>query len=284
MYPLNVEVNEKNILKVTSTFKAAYADILGEIEGATNCGVANRKAILAQIQDILEELGTDVQSFVADELPQYYEIGADDAVKQLKNVGAPVKVAEGFNRIHKDAIISLVDDTARAFGETMSGVYRGVQTYLGKTTRDILLQKMATGQISGQALREAKRELIGTIREQGLTALTDRGGHSWTLERYTEMLFRTKAVETRNRGLMNRIVENDYDLVQVSNHNANCDLCSPWEGKILSVTGNTPGYETLDEAEADGLFHPNCKHAINTLIPSLAKETEAYNPNTGDYE
>jgi len=27
-----------------------------------------------------------------------------------------------------------------------------------------------------------------------------------------------------------------------------------------------------------GLFHPNCRHAVNTLIPSLARQTKAYYP------
>jgi len=74
------------------------------------------------------------------------------------------------------------------------------------------------------------------------------------------------------------MVENDFDLVQVSAHGG-CDLCAPWEGAILSISGDTPGYPTVDEAEASGLFHPNCKHAINTLIPDLAAATDAYNPN-----
>jgi hypothetical protein len=92
------------------------------------------------------------------------------------------------------------------------------------------------------------------------------------------MLFRTKVVEARNRGLINRMVENNYDLVQVSAHGAT-DVCAEWEGKILSAMGQTPGYPTVAEAEADGLFHPNCRHAINVLIPSLAKMTDAYDPD-----
>src|SRR5690606_18083284 len=32
--------------------------------------------------------------------------------------------------------------------------------------------------------------------------------------------------------------------------------CRPWEGKVLSLTGRTPGYSTVAEARAAGLFHP----------------------------
>ncbi len=35
-------------------------------------------------------------------------------------------------------------------------------------------------------------------------------------------------------------------------------LCSPWLGKVFSLTGATAGYPTLDEARATGFHHPNC--------------------------
>lgn len=278
MYPLQVEINPANILKITALLKTAYKNIVMEITTATDFGVANRRAILAQITKILEDTGTDVEKFLEEELPQYYKAGANDAVKQLRNTGAKVGVSEGFNRVHRDALVALVDDTARAFGESMTGVGRSANLLLGKATRELLTQKIAEGQIGGKALREVRRIIKGTLQEQGLDALIDKGGRSWTLDRYAEMLFRTKAVETRNRGLANRMAENGYDLVQVSAHGA-IDVCGPWEGKILSTTGNTPGYPTVSDAEADGLFHPNCKHAINALIPSIAKLTRAYFPD-----
>jgi hypothetical protein len=99
------------------------------------------------------------------------------------------------------------------------------------------------------------------------------------------MLFRTKVVEARNRGIANRLVENGYDLVQVSNHGmASCPMCAPWQGKILSSTGATKGYDTVLDAERAGLFHPNCRHAINVLVPGLASMTRAYNPDKGAYD
>lgn len=279
MYPLQVEVNEENIAKLTKTFKTAYASIVKEIETATDWGVSNRKAILKQIEVILDDLGVDVQKFLETELTSYYEVGADEAIKQLDNIGAEIGVKQGFNRVHKEAIAALVDDASRAFGESMTGVARSAQLLLGKISRESLTQKIAEGVIGGKARAEVGKIIKATLREQGLDALVDKGGHSWTLDRYADMLFRTKVVEARNRGLINRMVENGYDLVQVSSHPDTCPICAEWQGKILSARGETPGYPTVAEAEADGLFHPNCRHAINVLIPSLAKMTQAYNPD-----
>lgn len=279
MYPLRVEINENNILKFQNTLKEAYKSILSEIEGATDFGIANRKAILAQIEEILTETGDDVQAFLEKEIPKYYQSGFKDADKQLNNISGVDTIAKtGFNRVHKEAIASLVDDASTAFAESLTGVNRSARLLLGKATRDLLTQKMAEGTIGGKALREVRATLKGILQEQGLDSLVDKGGKSWSLDRYSEMLFRTKAVEARNRGLANRMAENGYDLVQVSSHGAD-DVCGQWEGKILSLNGDTPGYPTVADAEADGLFHPNCRHAINALIPSLAKATSAYYPD-----
>lgn len=275
MYPQQVEINEENVRKLTQTLETAYKSIVSEINTATDFGVANRKAILSQIEGILKDLGVDIQKFLEDELPGYYETGADEAVKQLTNIGADVNVSEGFNRVHREAIAALVDDTSRSFGESLTGVARSSQLLLGKISRETITQKLAEGVIGGKARKEVIKIIKGTLQEQGLDALVDKSGRSWTLDRYSDMLFRTKAVEARNRGLINRIVENGYDLVQVSSHGAD-DVCGKWEGKILSSTGSTPGYPTVAQAENDGLFHPNCRHAINVLIPSLARQTSGY--------
>lgn len=279
LYPLQVQINEESIARLTSLLKRTYKQVVNEIDTATNFGVANRRRILKQIDQILTDTGTDVQKFLETELPQYYQQGAKVAVKQLDNIGADIGVAKNLNQIHKDTIMALVDDASRAFGESLTGVGRSANLLLGRAVRDQLTQNIGKGLTAGESLAEVKKTIKMTLQEQGLGALKDKGGKTWDLDTYAEMLFRTKAVEARNRGLINRVAENDYDLVQVSDHNANCDLCSPWEGKILSVSGATEGYDTVAEAEADGLFHPNCRHAINVLIPSLANKTKAYDPN-----
>lgn len=277
LYPKQVEINEANINKLRDTLKSSYKQIVQEMKTATDFGVKERKAILAQIEAILESTGEDVAKFIEKELPTYYKQGATQATQQLGNVGADISVKTGFNRVHKETIMAMIDDTTTAFGESLTGIKRSANNLLGKATRDMLTQEMAKGVTAGDALRNVKNAMLQRLEDEGLSALIDKSGKTWSLDAYTEMLFRTKAVEARNRGLVNRVAENGYDLVQVSSHQGTCDACARWEGSILSVSGETDGYDTVSDAEADGLFHPNCRHAINILIPKLANMSEAYN-------
>ncbi len=279
IYPSHVVINQQNIAELTSTFERSYKQITHEILTATDFGVKNRRAILSQIETILEGLGVDVQSFLDRELPGYYKIGADEGIRQLRNVKADISVSTGFNRIHENAINALVDDASRSFGESLTGVGRSANLLLGRTARDLMTEQIATGIIGGAAMRRVRNNIKGVLADQGLSALVDKGGRKWSLDTYAEMLFRTKVVESRNRGLMNRLAENGFDLVQVSNHNSSHAACAQWEGVILSISGQTQGFSTVAEAEVSGLFHPNCEHAINAISPAIAKMTQAYYPD-----
>lgn len=283
LYPKKAGLSDRELAKVVRLYKRAYKKIVSEINGATNFGVYNRRAILAQVEIILERLGADVKGFIEKEIPHHYKVGADAAVKQFKRQGVVLEVEKGFNIIHQEAVAALIDDTTRAFAESITGVKRSANLLLNKAVKEEIKYRMAEGTIAGKALREIKRYVKGVLIDEGLYSLIDKGGRRWSLDRYTEMLIRTKTVEARNTGLVNRVAENGYDLVEVSDHSDECPLCRPWEGKILSLTGATKGYQTLTEAESTGLFHPNCRHSINVISPGIAKRTKAYDYKTGTY-
>src|SRR5487761_215261 len=97
-FPQKVGVPDASTQRLISTIQSSYRQIVSEINGATNFGVANRKAILAQINVELTKLGVDVTEFLKSELPAYYKSGANEAVLQLKSIGAGVTVADGFNK------------------------------------------------------------------------------------------------------------------------------------------------------------------------------------------
>lgn len=276
LYPTEVDIKQSSEEKLSKIFKNAYKTIVSEINDTSNFGLVYRQNLLSQIESILSAAGVDVQQFLEDELPGYYAIGADFAVKQLRNVGADINVATGFSLIHQEAIRYLVDDTTRSMFEALSGVKRSAEFLINSVARDEITQSIATSVISGEARRDAAIRIKGILADRGLPALKDRAGRSWSLDRYSSTVYRTKVVQSRNYGFANRLVENGYDLVQVSTHAGSCELCRPWEGKILSITGRTEGYPSLAEAEASGLFHNNCRHAINLMTPSLAKRTQAY--------
>lgn len=83
---------------------------------------------------------------------------------------------------------------------------------------------------------------------------------------YAEMLARTLTANTYREGAQDSILKQfgEFgDLVEILGRSkVDCSECRQYEGQILSLTGKTKGYTTIDEAKANGLFHPNCIHSF----------------------
>lgn len=279
-----VNIREGKIGELIQLYQSTYRKLEKEILTATEVGKIQKARTMARIKSILTEFGAEVADFVDEEIPKYYYDGANIASQDLKNLGVTV----GRNiAIDKAAIASLVYDTKLSFAESITAMYRSSARIVSNALKQQIQLQIAEGKLKGDTLKMITSDVKRILQEEGITALIDKGGKRWTFEHYAETLVRTKAVEARNNGLENRALSSGYDLVQISNHNSQHEACHVWEGKILSISGSTPkgtklpgGYivaGTLQEAREAGLFHPNCKHAANIIIPELAAKTKAYN-------
>ena len=271
-----VNIREGRINELIKLYKKTYARLSQEIVSASEAGQIQRARVMARINAELTALGVDVDAWVQKEIPQYYLDGSNQALQDLRALGVDTSSRTNFAVINKEAIKALTDDVALSFAEAIRGVSRSANSLLGDTLKKQLNFIIAEGKLSGDTRKQISSDLRAQIQANGFDALTDKRGASWSLERYTDMLARTKAVEARNQGLTNRMLALGYDLVQVTNHRSDHPACAYWEGKILSLSGKTSGYPTLQQAIEDGLFHPNCQHAINVFQPELAAVTKAY--------
>jgi hypothetical protein len=117
--------------------------------------------------------------------------------------------------------------------------------------------------------RQAAQSALDRFAQRGITGFVDRSGRRWELESYVETSVRTAAGRAQVAGTLDRLQAADRDLVIVSDHVQECALCRPWEGKVLSITGQSPGYPTVAAAQAAGLHHPNCRHSLTAFVPGL---------------
>lgn len=281
-----VKIRQGRIDDLLRLYREAYKRIIVTLENETAAGKIHKLRVMSQVNKILEELGEDAAKWVQAEIPQYYIDGANVAKVDLKRLGIDVERSSGFALINKEAVKALVDETALSFAEGIRGVSRNARRMLDDALKQQLNFTIAEGRLTGEARRVVSAAVKQRLQDEGLTALVDRSGRKWSLDTYSEMLVRTKAVEARNQGLANSMLSYGYDLVQVSNHGSSHKACARWEGKVLSISGKTPTGTKLPggrivagsmaDAKAAGLFHPNCQHSANVFTPELAAETHAY--------
>lgn len=286
-----IPYNTKTADRLVKLYRDTYKDILSQIDSATDFGKFYRLQTLSYIDNELKMLAIETDKFIKTEIPKQYRSGVNEAnegTKQLnliaKSLGQdPFKIVYGFNVQNRQMVEALMSDASKRFGEAISGVGRSAKNITNMAFQRQVRAKIAEGTLTGTTRKEIVSGVKTLIKEQGLTAIKDKGGRTWTIDRYSDMLVRTKLVEARNTGLADRMLQNGQDLVQVSQNGSNHAECRKYEGKILSLTGNTKGYTSLDQAMGNGLFHPNCKHTINPIDVELASKTYGWSTTEQKY-
>lgn len=149
--------------------------------------------------------------------------------------------------------------------------------------RRIILDVGANPLIGTETRLQATQRALNKFADQGIKTFVDRSGRAWDMPRYAEMAVRTMIGQASLQGHADQQKAFGMDLVQVSDHAEECPLCRPWEGKILSLSGNHPDYPSMAEARAAGLFHTYCGHRANTYIEGYTKPLKK-TPDPAGYE
>ncbi len=234
---------------------------------------------LMEIQLLLARCRGDLQTLAgksADEitamLMQAYNTGRAGALADAALAGLAARVAAGgeLSTIHQ--IRALLD-------ETLTGSLGQQQTIL-RTVDDIYRQVIADVsplQLAGvETRRDVAQRALNEFADRGITSFTDKSGRQWSMTSYTEMSTRTAARRAQWAGHAEQLQQLGQDLVIVSDHSQECELCRPWEGQVLSLSGapRVDGVQvagTLADAQAAGLGHPGCRHTFGVYLPGVTK-------------
>lgn len=151
-------------------------------------------------------------------------------------------------------------------------------TGIGEDVKDLTGPERAALSLSRlQAAQHVMDDLAG----KGLTGFTDSAGRRWSLDAYAEMATRTAASRMHLSSQLSMMAQAGNDLVIVDNPGMtpSCPRCLPWEGAVLSLSGNGTGASTITDADgirraadikgslaeavAAGLMHPQCRHSLS---------------------
>ena len=98
-------------------------------------------------------------------------------------------------------------------------------------------------------------------------------GRRYQTRKYAEMVSRTRFRMVQSEAVRNQCAEFGHDLVEISDHGTETEICEHYEGNTYSLTGDVKGYEILDQEPP---FHPNCMHNMfPTSEAAIAARTGA---------
>ena len=193
-----------------------------------------------------------------DDLYNSAQIGIDEADKQLKaqkitevvDKNITVETFEEQIQTRLDSVKSDLITVAEEIKSNSNSIFKDLSSTITKEQREKL-----------------QKDLLKVLQDNGVTFFFDKAGRKWQIENYVKMRTLTELVQGQRMAFFTRATQYGVDLVRIVHMNIHpqCPLCIPFNGKILSINGNTPGYMTIQEAAIQGLFHPNCDHIPEKL-------------------
>lgn len=148
--------------------------------------------------------------------------------------------------------------------------YRSIATITYQNALNRTTAYFLTGM---NTIDEALEKAITEMAQQGIrTTLVDKGGHTWSLERYVRTVLKSTSSNAYNQIRTERMSEYDVHTVQVTSHMGARDACSKIQGNVVDLRPPEAlpidskyksiydGYWNAEYGEAGGHRGINCAH------------------------
>ena len=255
----------------------------GKMPGASAAFWSSRISEIRKINN--QELKPQWGEFTANSTPREYERGVtygNDAIpKELRNSRATPP-----GRAKK--IASIAKGSSTDMGAGLDQGLETIRKWARSSQQDILLESVIDRAVSeASSVRQLKSKLTKKFEEA--LGLTDGSGgrtitingRNYQIDKYAEMLARTKSRQAQSLGTMESCGAAGVDLVRISSHNTTTPVCIPHEGRVYSISGKSDIYPILREIPG---FHPNCLHVMTPFIAAPADTARGQEQLAADRE
>lgn len=188
-----------------------------------------------------------------------------------------------FSRKYLDDIIALTSPNVVprvvAVNARLGGMLQQDIAFLRKGF--VETQRIAA--LEGWNRREIGKEMLSRVTEKRPAwQFIDSSGRRWQTKNYFQMLNKTVSNNVARESYLAVMAESRHDLATIEGGPSTIgDSCDDWVGRIVSISGATPGYPTVADAQASShMFGPNCNHWLGVVLAevpdelSLAKKEE----------
>jgi hypothetical protein len=254
---------------------------------------AKGRAVMAKARALTTALNFAVDRWAGEAIPRAYEKGARTARTALEILGKrPVKpeLHNAKRKLIDDTVVTLIKannsipDTVERYVATVGAAARAAQgarlqefsyseasSDIGRLAAEAELKEKSRGWLSAQV----RDFLRGLIEDDEFIEIN---GRMYRMKKYAELVARTTMRESQTAAVKDLCEQYDNDLVQISDHGCDCDVCEPFEGNIYSLSGRSTRYPMATDLPP---FHCNCKHSMQATSEE-AIEVRSQRPDGGE--
>lgn len=248
--------------------------------------LAERQRLGREVDQIIRDLENKVPGAVQEVVDLGYNRGVGSAASEASKAGIESAILAGS--ADTGSAVALARAATEPLGSMGYTIRRWTADIYDQVTQQAAGQ-VATGTLTRQ---EASQGLLQKLAKQGVTGFVDRTGRNWEMGSYAEMSTRTATAQAQLAGHTEKLSSLGVDTAMVSDSPEECELCRPWENRVVSISGSTTGRlsdgqtvaGSLAQARAAGVFHPGCTHSIGIYVPGVTKaraQSRTANPEGG---
>lgn len=207
--------------------------------------------------------------------------GADKVDAFMKQFKLSIKptTEHDFFRLNRRKLNVMLESVYNDLDVASHAIYRQMDDVYRQTLFKAEIAKNSGIYTPEQAMDVATKDFL----EKGINCIKYSNGALVNIASYAEMVIRTSSKKAMLTAEGARNQEWGVTTIKITQHGSTCELCSPWQGRVLIddvYSGGKPEdgpYPLLSQAMAEGLFHPNCRHGSTTFFEGISEETPLYN-------
>ncbi len=263
-------------------------------------------------KELIGSYSTDIDSLISEVLSSSYKKGESNVEKVINQVKqlvidtpdggvdpdllrmytpeeiAGLKDAQGIieaaSKLPKatgsDTFFNSNDRKLKALQQVVKRDMRKARNAVLRKMDDVYRQTVYKAQVymgsGATTLEKAVDMATEDFLSRGINCIQYKDGKMVNVASWAEMALRTASHRATMLGEGSKMDEWDMHLVVITSHGNTCELCLPWQGKVLIddvySSGKPDGVHTLlSVAIAEGLFHPNCRHSRALYIPGITE-------------
>lgn len=220
-------------------------------------------------------------------VPRAYNNEMKQQINRIKKMIFKPKNILHYNKAHNTRISNRAKKITinTAISDFANGISKGLVKYkklimATRTTNRIQvdINNAIADDLKGPvSVFETKKKIQKALMKSALNkeyiTIRDKNGklRNYRINKYSDMVARTKITEVQTRATINTANGVGADLIQVSSHNTVTPFDQQFEGKVFSISGESKKFPPVTVLPP---FHPNCIHRISVYFAEAHTNAE----------
>ncbi|WP_141432423.1 phage minor capsid protein [Bacillus sp. 03113] len=256
------------IEKLIQLYLEAGEELLQQIRSLEDGTKRSRKqAILRQITAIIAKLQMESLELGTQIIEESYLEGSEVTVEELVQQGFEEVATKLTSVIHEQAVQAIMDDVFYRILEATEHMEQDAKNRVEEAVRRANEQSL----VQGISRRQATKQAIAELANKGITGIVYKNGTEMPAEKYMANVIQYHQRKAHVDGAINRMIDNNQDLVYVNLVGITCEMCAKYQGRVYSISGKDSRFPKLTQRPP---FHGHCVHNATPWVEEYHDEDE----------